>query len=87
VIPADFDLLLGSFSPSEIYVPVVQWTNNLLFNRGAGLASHGIGRLEPGVTIDQARGDFAEVTRNLAAAYPESDKGIGAILVPFARGC
>src|SRR5579863_5721915 len=37
VIPSDFDLLLGNFSPSEIYVPMVQWTNNLLFSRGAGL--------------------------------------------------
>src|SRR5215469_2149698 len=80
VIPSDFDLLLGSFSPSEIYVPVVQWTNNLLFNRSSGLGFHGIGRMKPGVTIDQARADFAGVTRNLAAAYPESDKNIGATL-------
>ena len=85
VIPQDFDLLLGSFSPSEIYVPVVQWTNNLLFNRGAGLGFHGIGRMRPGVTIDQAGADFAGVTRNLAAAYPEVDKGIGASLIPFRR--
>jgi predicted permease len=85
VIPQDFDLLLGSFSPSEIYVPVVQWTNNLLFNRGAGLGFHGIGRMRPGVTIDQAGADLAGVTRNLAAAYPEVDKGIGASLIPFRR--
>ena len=83
VIPANFDLLLGSFSPSEIYVPVVQWSNNLLFNRASGLGFHGIGRLKPGVTIEQARADFAEVTRNLAAAYPEIDKGIGAALIPL----
>lgn len=80
VIPSDFDLLLGSFRPSEIYVPVVQWTNNLLFNRSSGLGFHGIGRMKPGVTLDQARADFAGVTRNLAAAYPESDKNIGATL-------
>ena len=83
VIPADFDLLLGSFSPSEIYVPVVQWSNSLLFNRSAGLGFHGVGRMKPGVTIEQARADFAEVTRNLAAAYPESDKKIGATLNSF----
>src|SRR5208282_4010622 len=86
VIPQDFDLMLGaSFSPSEIYVPVVQWSNNLLFDRGAGLGFHGIGRMMPGVTIDQARADFAGVTRNIAAAYPEVDKGIGAALIPFRR--
>ena len=83
VIPADFDLSLGSFSASEIYVPVVQWSNELLFSRGAGLGFHGIGRLKPGITINQARADFASVTRNLAAAYPEVDQGIGAALIPF----
>jgi predicted permease len=83
VIPSDFDLMLGSFSTSEIYAPVVQWSNNLLFNRGAGLGFHGIGRLKPGVTISQARADFAGVTKNLAVAYPEVDKGIGAALIPF----
>jgi predicted permease len=85
VIPQDFDLMLGGFSPSEVYVPVVQWGNNLLFDRGAGLGFHGIGRMIPGVTIDEVRADFAGVTRNLAAAYPEVDKGIGAALIPFRR--
>jgi predicted permease len=83
VIPSDFDLMLGSFSTSEIYVPVVQWNNDMLFNRGAGLGFHGIGRLKPGVTISQARADFAGVTKNLVAAYPDVDKGIGAALIPF----
>ena len=83
VVPQDFDLMLDSFSAGEIYVPVVNWNNNLLFNRGAGLGFHGIGRLKPGVTISQARADFAAVTQNLATAYPEVDKGIGAALIPF----
>ena len=83
VIPADFDLSLDAFSSSDIYVPVVQWNNDLLFDRGAGLGFHGIGRLKSGTTINQARADFAGVTRNLAAAYPEVDQGIGAALVPF----
>ncbi|HXW55614.1 MAG TPA: ABC transporter permease [Candidatus Cybelea sp.] len=83
VIPSNFDLLLGSFSPSEVYVPLVQWSNNLLFDRGAGLGLHGVARLKSGVSIDQARADLERVTRNLAAAYPESDKGIGAALLPF----
>jgi predicted permease len=83
VLPWDFDLILDSFSPSEIYVPVVQWNNNLLFNRGAGLGFHGIGRLKSGVTIGQARADFAAITKNLAAAYPDVDRGIGAALIPF----
>jgi predicted permease len=83
VIPSGFDLMLGSFSASDIYVPVVQWNNDLLFNRGAGLGFHGIGRLKPGTTLGEARADFAGITRNLAAAYPEVNKGIGAALIPF----
>jgi predicted permease len=83
VIPSNFDLQIGSFMPSDIYAPVVQWTNNLLFDRGAGLGFHGIGRMKPGVSIEQARADMLHVTSNLATAFPESDKGIGASLIPF----
>ncbi|MGB8542903.1 MAG: ABC transporter permease [Candidatus Acidiferrales bacterium] len=83
VIPSDFDLNLGIFVPSDVYAPVVQWNNDLLFNRGAGLAFHGIGRLKPDTSLAQASADFAGVTRNLAAAYPDVNKGIGAALIPF----
>ena len=83
VIPADFDLVLRSFRNSEVYVPIGQWKNDFLLNRGAGLGIHGIGRLKPGVTIEQARADMDEVTRNLTAAYPDVDKGIGAAVFPL----
>lgn len=83
VIPSNLNLSLDSFTPSDVYVPVVQWSNNLLFDRGAGLGFHGIGRLKPGITINQARADLSGVMQNLAAAYPEVDKGIGATLIPF----
>ena len=81
VIPASFDLLSPSFRPSDVYVPITQWTNPLLLSsRSAGLGIHGFGRLKPGVTIAQARADMERVTRNLAATYPDADKGIGATL-------
>jgi predicted permease len=83
VIPANFDLLVRSFEPSELYVPIGQWKNNFLLNRGAGLGIHGIGRLKPGVSVEQARADLAEVTRNLEAEYPDVDKGIGAAVFPM----
>jgi predicted permease len=83
VIPSDFDLMLGNFTAGDVYAPVVQWTNDLLFNRGAGLGFHGIGRLKPQTSLGQARADFAGVTQNLAAAYPEVNKGISASLIPF----
>lgn len=83
VIPASFHLAIPGFRDREVYVPIGQWTNNLLLTRGAGLGIHGIGRLQPGVSIDQAQADMDGVTRNLAAAYPDADKGIGAKLVPL----
>ncbi len=83
VIPADFHLAIPGFSESLVYVPIGQWSNPLLPQRGAGLGIHGIGRLKPGVTIEQARADMAQVTHNLAEAFPDADKGITAKLTPL----
>ena len=82
VIPASFDLL-GNFSNVDIYIPIGQWGNPLLMKRTAGLGISAIGRLKSGVTIQQARADMQRVTNNLAAAYPDADKNIGAALFPF----
>ncbi len=84
VIPASFHFALGNFgSQRDIYAPVGQWNNNLLNSRGAGLGFHGIGRLKPGVTIEQASADMAQVSRNLAAAFPDTNKGTMAKLIPL----
>ena len=83
VVPANFDLFLRSFEVAEIYVPIGQWNNPLLPKRGAGLGVHGIGRLKPGVSIEQARADMSEVSRNLAAAFPDDNKGVGASFIPL----
>jgi predicted permease len=83
VIPANFHLNVPGFLESQVYVPIGQWTNPLLPQRGAGLGIHGVGRLKPGVTIEQARADMDGVTRNLANAFPDADKGITAKLTPL----
>jgi len=82
VIPANFDLL-GTLRSRELFLPIGQWSNPILMNRGAGLGFHGIGRLKPGVSIAQARADMDRVTQNLAATYPAENKGIGAALIPL----
>ena len=84
VIPATFDLL-GSLRTREVYVPIGQWNNPLLMKRAAGLGIGGIGRLKPGITVQQARADMERVTQNLTAAYPEADKGIGAAVIPLRK--
>lgn len=83
VVPASFDLSFGSFHDIDVYVPVGQWSNPILPKRGAGLGFHGIGRLKPGVSIDQARADMSRVSMSLAAAYPDTNTGIGASVRPL----
>jgi len=83
VVPASFKLQVWSFRPSDVYAPIGQWTNPILPNRAAGLGFHGVGRLRPGVTIEQARADMKRVTGDLAAAYPDTDTGVGATLMPL----
>jgi predicted permease len=83
VIPANFHLVIPGFRDTKVYAPIGQWSNPVLLQRGAGLGIHGIGRLKPGVTIEQARADMEGVTRNLANAFPDTDKGITAKLTPL----
>jgi putative ABC transport system permease protein len=79
VIPASFNLLRGV----DVYAPIGQWNNPALRSRTAALGLHGVGRLKPGVTIEQAQADLDRVMRDLAGAYPETNKGNGAKLVPL----
>ncbi|MGA8149731.1 MAG: ABC transporter permease [Terriglobales bacterium] len=80
VVPSHLKFL---FRDRPVYVPIGQWTNPLLPQRGAGLGIKGIGRLKPGITIQQARADMDAVSRGLAEAFPDADKGINASLVPL----
>ena len=83
IVPEGFDLTLRATNRSDVYLPIGQWGHPLLRNRGAGLGIRGVGRLRPGVSLAQARADMGRVTRNLTAAYPDQDKGIGATLIPL----
>jgi predicted permease len=83
VIPASFDLNLGTFRAEDVYVPIGQWGNDALKARGAGLGIHGVARLKPGVTLAQARADMYAVSDHLAAVYPEDDHGLRASLMPL----
>jgi len=83
IIPASFHLALPSFRDADIFVPIGQWDTPALLRRGAGLGFHGIARLKPGVSLEQARADMERVSRNLAASYPDTDNGISANLAPL----
>jgi predicted permease len=79
VLPADF----GMYPGTDVYVPIGQWKNPALQNRSAALGLHGIGRLKPGVTRAQAQADLDGVMRRLADAYPDTNRGNGAAVIPL----
>ena len=79
VLPATFTLYRGI----DVYAPIGQWNTPALRNRNAALGLHGIGRLKPGVTQAQAQADMDRVMRDLAAAYPDVNRGHGASLIPL----
>ena len=79
VLPASFTL----YRRIDVYAPIGQWDTPALRNRNAALGLHGIGRLKPGVTQAQAQADMDRVMRDLAAAYPDVNRGHGASLIPL----
>ena len=75
VMPANLNDRLSSFRPGDVYAPICQWPNSALHNRRAALGLHGIGRMKPGVTLEQAKADLQAIARNLAVAYPDANRG------------
>jgi predicted permease len=68
VIPSTFQF----WSAAEIYVPIGQSENPSFDNRGPSRVLEIIGRLAPGVTLAQARGEMNVIDRNRVVAHPES---------------
>jgi putative ABC transport system permease protein len=42
-----------------------------------------VGRLRPGIKLDQARADMNRIATQLRASYPSSDNGAGAVVMPL----
>ncbi|HXN29881.1 MAG TPA: ABC transporter permease [Candidatus Acidoferrales bacterium] len=82
VLPASFRLRLAGFAEdSDAYVPIGQWTDVIFHDRSAGLGMKAIGRLKPGVAMDQARGEMNSIAKRLGEAYPVADKDSGITVV------
>src|SRR5260370_13711954 len=75
--------LITGLSPSDLYVPIGQWADRSFLDRRISMGTNSIGRLKPGVTIEQARAEMDRIAENLAAAYPEANKGMGISLIPL----
>ena len=74
---------ITNLSPSDVFVPMGQWTDPTFLDRRISMGMNSIGRLKPGVTGAQARADMDAIAANLAATYPEANKGTGIVLVPL----
>jgi predicted permease len=84
VIPASFHFRAFNFDGIKgVYVPVGQTKDPLFYHRDVHKGMDAIGRLKSGVSLAAAQADMAQITRNLAAAYPNSDKGTGATVMPL----
>ncbi len=65
-----------------VFTPLGQNQLPRMFNRGARFI-HVVGRLAPGVTMDQARSELALIGRRLAAEFPRSNEGYGLMPRPL----
>lgn len=75
VVPASFHYENNNYdSKAEVYVPLGQWTEPLFRDRKTGMGMDGVGRLKPGVTLEQANADMSRVAGRLAETYPTVDK-------------
>jgi predicted permease len=88
VVPSSFHLRIQNFQRgrqlNDVYVPIGEYNEPLFYSkRGSGWGMDAIGRLKPGVTLEQARADMDRVSRELAAIYPDIDSDQKANLTPL----
>ena len=81
VIPANFRYQSGNFHNSDVYVPIGQWNDSTFRSRQTGMGMDAVGRLKPGVTLQQAQADMDDVAQHLAETYPDADKDTGITLL------
>jgi predicted permease len=82
VVPARFHLQMQNFPQDiEVYIPIGQWNDVTFHDRSSGLGTKAIGRLKPGVTLEQAHADMDSVANQLAEAYPVADRDSGVTLM------
>jgi predicted permease len=84
IIPGSFHYRNENFSENkDLYVPIGQWDDPLFRDRRTGMGMDAIGRLKPGVTLQQGRADLNAIAAHLAEIYPDTNKDSGVSIVPL----
>jgi predicted permease len=71
------------YTTADVFTPLGQFNEEPFRDRRASLGTVGIARMKPGVTLAQARADMDSVARNLAAEYPDANKGTDIFVNPL----
>ena len=85
VVPESFYFCCETtnFRLGDVYVPIGSWEVPSMQDRGAHPGIFAVGRLNAGTTLDKAGADTDQIAHNLAAAYPDSFKNVGIVVVPL----
>lgn len=74
---------ISGLSPSDVYVPIGQWTDPTFLDRRVSMGMNSIGRVKAGVSFEQANADMNAIANSLALAYPDANKGSSISIVPL----
>ena len=81
VMPAGFEYPIRSTTRVDLWLPLARFNPALAENRNARLIDV-LGRLRPGVSLAEAEADLDIIAANLAARYPDTNRGLRVRLVP-----
>ena len=86
VVPNSFDLKIQNFQEellNDIYTPIGEFRDPRFRERSSAWGTDAIGRLKPGITLEQARGDLDRVAHELEATYPNDNSKTGITMIPL----
>ena len=67
----------GSSFANDVFLPIGIYDDPLFLMRGSGGNTRVLARLKPGISLAQAQADMNVVAKNLANAFPESNRSVG----------
>jgi len=79
VLPPRFEL----FPEADLFVPLGPWAARQGESRGSHPGLWAIGRLRPGVSLDEARAEMATIASRLGRAHPKTNEATRAVVTPL----